>query len=220
MSTLLILAKSQTPQVVFSKRKKQTNVCKGGEQTWQEKHPHNEREREREILLSLSFMGPLILSLHVRLPLVRVKRVHSSSSSYPVPCSLSRLTRIHNFSCLVHLHENVVLMRMVGFFFRRILLGSQMKPSSCCRHTIVCHCSPWPYQAWEMLRSHSSSIDHASSASSRQEECGGVNAKRRRVGGFGYGFKVWCVVGSCGFLTSIDEHMGSRSLLLNFRLII
>jgi hypothetical protein len=31
----------------------------------------------------------------------------------------------------------------------------------------------------------------------------GVDAKRRRVGGFGYGFTVWCVVGSCGFLAWI-----------------
>jgi hypothetical protein len=54
-----------------------------------------------------------------------------------------------------------------------------------------------------MLRSRSSSMDHASSASSWQEECGGVDAKRRRVGGFGYGFKVSCVVGSCGFLACI-----------------
>jgi hypothetical protein len=117
-------------------------------------------------------MGRLSLSLHVSLPLGRVQRVHSSSSSYPVPCSLSRLARIHNFSCLVRLHENAAPDEDGGSFFRRVLLGSRMKTGSCCRHTIVCHCSPWPYQAWEMLRSHSSSADHASSASSWQEECG------------------------------------------------
>ncbi|CAM6057997.1 unnamed protein product [Sphagnum tenellum] len=117
-------------------------------------------------------MGPVSLSLHVRLPLGRVQRVHSSSSSYPVPCSLSRLARIHNFSCVVRLHENAAADEDDGSFFRRVLLGSRMKPGSCCRHTIVCHCSPWPYQAWEMLRSHSSSADHASSASSWQEVCG------------------------------------------------
>ncbi|CAM6030663.1 unnamed protein product [Sphagnum balticum] len=117
-------------------------------------------------------MGPVSLSLHVRLPLGRVQRVHSSSSSYPVPCSLSRLARIHNFSCLVRLHENGAADEDGRSFFRRVLLGSRIKPGSSCRHTIVCHCSPWPYQAWEMLRSHSSSADHASSASSWQEECG------------------------------------------------
>jgi hypothetical protein len=31
----------------------------------------------------------------------------------------------------------------------------------------------------------------------------GVDAKRRRVGGFGDGFRVWCVVGSCSFLACI-----------------
>jgi hypothetical protein len=92
-------------RVIFSKRKKQTNVCR-------EQSKHNKRknptaiEREIESLLSLFFMGPLSLSLHVRLPLGRVQCVHSSSSSYPVPCSLPRLTRIHNFSCLDRLHEN------------------------------------------------------------------------------------------------------------------
>ncbi|CAK9261894.1 unnamed protein product [Sphagnum jensenii] len=64
------------------------------------------------------------------------------------------------------------MMLLLSVFFRRVLLGSQMKPGSFCRRTSVCHCSPWPYQAWEMLRSHSSSADHASSASSWQEECG------------------------------------------------
>jgi hypothetical protein len=104
-TTLLILAKSQTPQGYLLEENKTNKRMQGrSANITREKPPQPERERER--LVSLSFMGPVSLSLHVRLPLGRVQRVHSSSSSYPVPCSLSRLTRIHNFSCLVRLHEN------------------------------------------------------------------------------------------------------------------
>jgi hypothetical protein len=126
MPTLLTLAKSQTPQGYILEEKKTNKRTQGrSANITREKPP--KRERERESLLSLFFMGPLSLSLHVRLPLGRVQRMHISSSSYPVPCSLSRLTRIHNFSCLVRLHENGAADEDGGFFLRRVLLGSQMQ---------------------------------------------------------------------------------------------
>ncbi len=81
-------------------------------------------------------MGPLSLSLHVRLPLGRVQRVHSSSSSYPVPCSLSLVSQ--EFTISHALSVSVKMLLLLSVFFRRELLGSQMKPGSFCPGTLVC----------------------------------------------------------------------------------
>jgi len=203
MSTLLILAKSQTPQgYLLEENKANKRMQERSANITREKPPQRERERERAL-------GFLIF--------------HGASESQSA-CQVAFGTSSACAQQLQFLSRTLFSLssRKNSQFLMRC-----PSPWKCC-----CWWGWWIFfppsttgisdEAWQLLPTHYcvSLLAMALSGVGDAEEslffCGscvfcfflaggvwGVDAKRRRVGGFGDGFRVWCVVGSCGFLACI-----------------